>query len=342
MTRINRRLIYPQDFLEDKKNSSIYTLNPNDVSKRYCIRLKTHFLIQELDSERDEPVKSCIGNLSGSLKNAGGNDFIGILNNGGLGNKIIEKISTTLSCSLRQCEEAIGNYNPEKIPVMWGTIRGNRGIIDLCRKYNRQWMYIDHAYLNRGHEQKNYRFGINKLFAYPKDASCATFDNSRLKKMNVDLKDWQKNGNHIVVCPPSETIMTFYECHNWLEKTLTILKANTERPLVVRTKPKYGDVSRPLRMDLVNAHALVTHCSNAAVEAVIEGIPVFVSDHSVCKYVGSTDLTKIENPIYKDRTQWLNYLSFAQFSLNELKDEECFKDIISPFCDDIQIKSHII
>ena len=53
-------------------------------------------------------------------------------------------------------------------------------------------MYIDHAYLNRGHEQKNYRFGINKLFAYPKDASCATFDNSRLKKMNIDLKDWQK------------------------------------------------------------------------------------------------------------------------------------------------------
>ena len=134
MTRINRRLIYPQDFLEDKINSSIYTLSPKDVSKRYCIRLKTHFLIQELDSERDEPVKSCIGNLSGSLKNAGGNDLSAYLMMADH-NKIIEKISVTLSCSLKQCEEAIGNYNPEKIPVMWGTIRGNRGILIYVETY---------------------------------------------------------------------------------------------------------------------------------------------------------------------------------------------------------------
>ena len=338
----SKRLIYPKDFLVNKAKSDISKLNSKDIARKYLNRLNTHFLIQEIDSEKNEPVKSCIGNLKGSLKYAIGNDFLGILNKGGLGNQIIEKISSSLPCATKQCDKAFANYNPHKIPILWGTIRGNKRMIELTRKYNGQWIYIDHAYLNRGHERKNYRFGINKLFAYPKDASCSGFDDSRVKKLNIELKDWKIKGEHIVVCPPSETIMTFYECNNWLEQTLKTLKANTDRPLIVRTKPNYGDTSKPLNVDLKNAHALVTHCSNAAVEAVLEGIPVFVSNHSVCKYVASTDLTSIETPNCEDRTQWLNYLSYAQFSLDELQDHEYFKDTISPFLSDIQLQSQII
>jgi len=78
--------------------------------------------------------------------------------------------------------------------------------------------------------------------------------------------------------------------------------------------------SRKLHDDLRGAHALVTHGSNAAVEAVFMGCPVFVDPCSAAALVGKTNLDEIEEPIYPDRTAWLHSLSYSQFSEKELVD----------------------
>ena len=77
---------------------------------------------------------------------------------------------------------------------------------------------------------------------------------------------------------------------------------------------------RKLHEDLKGAHCLVTHGSNAAVEAVIMGCPVFVHQDSAASLVGRCDLARIEEPIYPDRQPWLNSLAYAQFSESELVD----------------------
>lgn len=77
---------------------------------------------------------------------------------------------------------------------------------------------------------------------------------------------------------------------------------------------------RPLHADLDGAHALVTHGSIAAVEAVVLGCPVFVHPDSAAALVGRTDLKMIERPAMPERQSWLNALAYCQFNERELID----------------------
>jgi hypothetical protein len=71
---------------------------------------------------------------------------------------------------------------------------------------------------------------------------------------------------------------------------------------------------------LHTAHALVTYNSNAAVDAVLEGVPVFTTELSAAAPVGLTDLAQIEHPVRPDRRAWCHHLAYGQFSQAELKD----------------------
>jgi hypothetical protein len=77
---------------------------------------------------------------------------------------------------------------------------------------------------------------------------------------------------------------------------------------------------RKLHEDLKGAHCLVTHGSNAAVEAAIMGCPVFVHPDSAASLIGQTDLGLIETPIYPDREPWVRSLAYSQFNERELVD----------------------
>ena len=71
----------------------------------------------------------------------------------------------------------------------------------------------------------------------------------------------------------------------------------------------------PLHEELRGAHALVTHGSIAAVEAVALGCPVFVDAESAAAVMGRTDISQIEKPIYPDnRMPWLHTLAYCQFT----------------------------
>lgn len=74
----------------------------------------------------------------------------------------------------------------------------------------------------------------------------------------------------------------------------------------------------PLSEVLRDTHILITHNSNAAVEAVLEGVPVCVSPISAA-YPMSTPLEDIERPRMPDRTEWLHSLAYGQFTLDEMR-----------------------
>lgn len=141
----------------------------------------------------------------------------------------------------------------------------------------------------------------------------------RWKALDTPLWPWSRNGRHIVVAEPSPTYQRFHGIEGWTERTLERLKQLTDRPIVVRDKEmqRHG---RKLHEDLKGAHCLVTHGSNAAVEAVIMGTPVFVHPDSAASLVGLTDLSGIEAPVYPDRERWTHSLAYAQFSEREMVD----------------------
>lgn len=147
----------------------------------------------------------------------------------------------------------------------------------------------------------------------------------RWKRLNTEVKPWQKNGRHIVIAAPTATYSKLHGCENWIAETVTALAKVTDRQLVIRDKEQYK--RRPIQKDLEGAHCLVTHGSNAGNEAVILGCPVFVDKSCAAALVGKTDIREIEKPVYPDRQPWLNTIGYSQWTESEILDGTMWRQI---------------
>jgi hypothetical protein len=191
------------------------------------------------------------------------------------------------------------------------------------RSRGRDWIYWDRGYNRRifatdlpsGRDGGMYRWHLNafqmrRVRDFPADRWDAT---------RTPLWPWSRGGRHIVVAEPSPTYAKFHGIEGWTERTIAALQGLTDRPIIRRDKEmqRFG---RKLHEDLKGAHCLVTHGSNAAVEAVIMGCPVFVHPDSAAALVGQTDLAAIERPIYPDREPWVRSLAYCQWNETELVD----------------------
>ena len=234
------------------------------------------------------------------------------LNRGGAGNPVVRAFADGIGSALRYAEDETGPR--PGVPVVWGVLRGSDRVVAYAKQSGQYFFYIDHAYFGRGHGA-NYRITRNGYEAGPV-RKCPP---DRLATHNISLAPWRSGSSNILVCPPTEYFMTAHNCHDWLEKTLEALRRHTDRPIVVRRKPQPGEPQEPLADALQRAHALVTHSSNVAIEAVIAGTPVFVSPSSAAAPVGLTDLSKIESPVRPDREAWLAHLAYSQFSFEEIQ-----------------------
>ena len=245
------------------------------------------------------------------------------LNRGGGGNTVISAVIAGTECRYSYAED-YGSYT-EGIPVCWGVLRNSKKILDDAKCNDQHFIYIDHAYFNRGHGN-SYRICVNSY----ESNTMKSCPHKRSELLNVSLEPWNKQGDKIIVCPPTEYFAEAHLVHGWLHKTLNFLKLHTDRKIVVRKKPKPGENAIPLAEQLKQAHALVTHSSNVAIEAACLGTPVFVSETSAASPIGLTDLSLIETPIYPNRTMWINNLAYCQFNLDEINSGE-FLNIINEY-----------
>lgn len=160
-------------------------------------------------------------------------------------------------------------------------------------------------------------FQLHEVRDYPDD---------RWRALKIELKPWSRGGRHVVLADASPTYEKFHGIEGWSERAIEAIRKVTDRPIVRRTKELQAAAlegragGRRLHEDLKGAHCLVTHGSIAAVEAAIMGCPVFVDPGSAAVHVGLTDISKIETPVYPDRSAWLNALAYSQFNEAELVD----------------------
>jgi hypothetical protein len=209
-----------------------------------------------------------------------------------------------------------------RIPIV-GCTPELRPYIDRWRSDGRDVLYWDRGFARRvfatdlptGTNGGYYRWCRNGYQMH----AIRDVPDDRWKALQTPLWPWSKPGRHIVLAEPSATYQRFHGIEGWTERTLADLKTLTDRPIVIRDKEmqRFG---RKLHEDLKGAHCLVTHGSNAAVEAVIMGCPVFVHPDSAASLVGLTDLNEIETPIYPDREPWCRSLSYSQWSEREMVD----------------------
>tara|TARA_R110000803_G_scaffold61286_2_gene121080 strand:+ start:687 stop:1505 length:819 start_codon:yes stop_codon:yes gene_type:complete len=222
---------------------------------------------------------------------------------------------------------------PEDL-TMYGILAGSGEIYKRCEQEKRDFYFMDHGYFTNAHDTPHW-------LRITKNAHCQTkltnTNPDRYEKyFKRDLKPWQKNGKKILVLPPTNAIAGFFNAIDWVDKTIKVLKENTDRPIEIREKP-YNPaiatdyVGATVKVDKPTNHqprinwneyfACVTYNSNTMIESFTNGVPVFCEPH-VCGAtpIAETDFTKIEKPRYEDRIALFSNLAYNNWTMEEMSD----------------------
>jgi len=236
----------------------------------------------------------------------------------GFKRRLFDRVADTVGGPI--LEQAELEALPDNLIPAVGCTAAIRPLIDAWAARGRKWIYWDRGYarrvfatwLPRGKDGGYYRWHIGTF----QMQTIRHVPDDRWRALNTEVSAWRKNGRKIVVAAPSPSYLRFHNIDGWVERTVAELRRHTDRPIEVREKTD----TLPLSCQLHTAHALVTHGSNAAVEAVIMGCPVFVDRSSAAALVGLTDLSRIEHPVYPEREPWLHSLAYSNFCESELFD----------------------
>ena len=240
---------------------------------------------------------------------------------------LFETIGRKIGRVVRDDPKRLDDLPADVIPVV-GCTPFLRPYYNKWRTSGRNFIYWDRGYLRRvfatwlpkgsdmGIPGGYYRWHLNAF--QMKAVDHVNDDRWQALKLNGSLKPWNRNGNHIVIADTLPDYWHLFSDPEWTKRTAQELKKFTARKIVIRDK----ESKVPLEQELKDAHCLVAHGSIAAVESVVMGCPVFVSDISAARFVGRSvlDFHKIETPIYPERQEWLNALAYCQFNESELVD----------------------
>lgn len=229
--------------------------------------------------------------------------------------------------------QSVTSHEESDIAVIWsvlwhGRMRPNLDIWNHYKSKNKPVVVIEIGGLKRDY---TWKIGINGInmgsYFYGSNR-----DDSRRKQLGIDLKPW-KQGSDILICGQhgnSEQWAGNPPMNDWIRNTVSELRKHTKRNIKVRAHPRFpiamelfqDGISRSIAKDYIDeiktAWAVIGHNSNPTTEAVINGVPVFVSPSSLASPVGNLDLSKIENPEMPDREQWLNDLCWTEWTADEM------------------------
>lgn len=213
--------------------------------------------------------------------------------------------------------------------AVYGIMRGCSEIIAQAQNAGRRWLYIDRGYF-RASRDKDYGGFFRVTCDDYQHGGLGEYGEERWQRLNIRMSHWRKSGTHIVVCPPGRAFANYrgFCADKWLADVLAKLRASTDRPVRVREKPTDKNQKNiPLGFDLAHAWAVVAHSSNAAVEALLAGVPVFCTAPCAAYLMGRNDVTKIEAPDYPEREGWARALAANQWTLDEMRDGTCWRDL---------------
>jgi hypothetical protein len=206
--------------------------------------------------------------------------------------------------------------------AVYGRLRGCNDVLQAARAEGCDWYLIDRGYFRatRDSDYTGY-FRVTRNAMQHDGRGSST--GQRFARLGLPIRDWRRTGSHVLVCPPTDIFgrLSGFDAGAWTEAVRARLSAHTDREIRVREKPRGGGTNAPLQVDLRDCWALVTHSSNAAVEALLRGVPVFCTDPCAAQAMGRPDPAQIEHPAYPDdRHRWASVLADQQWLLSEMRD----------------------
>lgn len=242
----------------------------------------------------------------------------------------------------QQGHEVVYNSYDADVAVIWsvlwhGRMTGNKKVWDTFRAKNKPVIVLEVGAIKRNILWKVGINGINRDAVFGNSGN----DSSRAQQLGLELKPWTEQDGHILICTQhdkSEQWATQPSIVNWVLDVIEHIRTQTNRKIIVRPHPRcklngieheFDNVTlqKPIYVEgtyddfdlnLDNTYALVNWSSNPATEAVINGVPVYVSEHSLSYDVGNPIFGDYNNPNKPDRQQWLNDLAYTEWSVPEI------------------------
>lgn len=219
------------------------------------------------------------------------------------------------------------DYDSGREPLVLRGILKHK-IIKRCWQDQRPFLYIDTGYFGNQPNSNNPQgwkvwhrvvpdnFQHDEIIDRPAD---------RWERHGIRPRQRQK-GSRILIAAPDHKPCQVYgiELAAWLTELQHTLRQHTDRPVVLRQRDanRQQRVRNDFASALTDVHAVITFNSNAAVESVMAGVPVFVmAPCSAARPVANLDLARIEDPWFPDSDlvhQWCRHLAYGQFHNNEL------------------------
>jgi len=227
--------------------------------------------------------------------------------------------------------------------VLWhGRMTKNQEVWKIAKSTGKKILILEIGGLSRG---SLWKIGLGHINADGFFGNKTNIDFTRSKKLGIFLKEWKKTGDHILICgqhTKSEQWSTRPQPEVWLKNLVSEVKKHSKRKIVFRPHPRdyvwsqkmenlgisievpqqvlgtYDDFNH--QDSFSNAWCVINPCSNTAILAAIEGIPVFCDQDSLAYPVSNKDLQKIENPSYPERTMWLEEICHVEWSLEEIEE----------------------
>jgi hypothetical protein len=192
-------------------------------------------------------------------------------------------------------------------------------------------VYMDLGYWNREGLTGHHKIVVNDRHptAY---FQMVKHRSDRAEALGLRVKPWRDGGDHILLAGMGDKAAVAEErqVESWEVAAIEALRRATKRPIIYRPKPSwlqarplkwttYSPKAQPLWAVLKNCHAVVTHHSNVAVEAILDGVPAFCWK-GVATPMASQQIEQIETPYFPPaRDQWIADIAYTQWSIAEIK-----------------------
>jgi hypothetical protein len=186
-------------------------------------------------------------------------------------------------------------------------------IPELRSAQDKPYIFIDHAYFDRGYRAGNFRVIRSNVH----QVSLKTGRTDRPKTYTPRF-DPKRKGKTILVFPPSETMQQTFDAQNWTDETVAEIRKYSDRPIIIKRK----HTELPLEHYLRSAHCVVGFGTVAVVKALMAGIPAVAGPRCPATPV-ACPMEKIESPEIGDREAWFNSLTWSQFHISEIQNGLC-------------------
>lgn len=198
----------------------------------------------------------------------------------------------------------------------------------------RGFLYVDLGFWDRK-PAHNPRGGYHKVCVSswcPVDTMLKGCPPNRWRALGRELQAPPTDGESIIVAGMSSKSAAHHELYaeQWERAAIGALREHTDAPIIYRPKPSWDgatnitgallDYDEPLPEVLRTARALVTHHSNAAVDAVLAGVPHYCERGvgSVLSVKRLTDVLHAQPQPEAVRAQFLYDVAYLQWTPAEM------------------------